>query len=60
MQLNAVTCLPCVAAQPDVIDLGDSRIVHLPFAQWLALEGQTKSARYDRLERNRARRSTMA
>ncbi|HNQ03555.1 MAG TPA: hypothetical protein PKH69_02980 [Thiobacillaceae bacterium] len=33
------------------MDLGDSRITHLPFADWLALEGQGRSAPYDRLGR---------
>jgi hypothetical protein len=51
MRLKAITCLPCVAAQPDVMDLGDSRIAHLPFAEWLTLEGQSRSAPYDRLSR---------
>jgi hypothetical protein len=51
MRLKAITCLPCVAAQPDVMDLGDSRIAHLPFAEWLAIEGQSRSAPYDMLNR---------
>ena len=51
MRLKAMTCLPCVAARPEVIDLTDSRIVHLPFAEWLALEGQSRSAQYDKLDR---------
>jgi hypothetical protein len=51
MRLKAMTCLPRVAAHPEVIDLGDSRIVRLPFAEWLALEGQSRSAPYDKLDR---------
>jgi hypothetical protein len=50
MQLKTITCLPCVAAQPKVTDLGDSRIIYLPFAEWLALEGQSRSAKFDKLE----------
>jgi hypothetical protein len=51
MLLKAITCLPCIAAQPDVMDLGDSRIMHLPFSEWLAIEGQCRSAVYDKLNR---------
>lgn len=51
MLLKSITCLPCVASQPDVIDIGDSRIVHLPFDEWLVLEGQSRSAPYNKLER---------
>ena len=50
MRLKALVCLPCVTTQFDATDLGDSRIVHLPFEEWLALEGQSRSAPYNKLD----------
>lgn len=50
MQIKVMACLPCVAVESDVVDLGGSRIVHLPFEDWLALEGQSRSAPYNKLD----------
>jgi hypothetical protein len=50
MRLKAVTCIPSVKGESDVTNLGNSRIVHLPFEEWLALEGQSQSAPYNKLE----------
>jgi hypothetical protein len=49
MQLRCITCLPRVTAK-SAIDLDGSRLVHIGFGEWLALEGQSRSAQYDKLE----------
>jgi hypothetical protein len=51
MKITSLTCLPAVAIEQSPIDLGDSRIVHISFEQWLAFEGQSRSAQFDRLQR---------
>jgi hypothetical protein len=55
MQLRTLACLPGVWAPPDAIDLGGSRVTRLTFEEWLALEGQSQSAVYNKLETNYTR-----
>src|SRR5437899_11136102 len=50
MQLRTLACLPRVWTPPDAIDLGGSRVTRVTFEEWLALEGQSQSAVYDKLE----------
>lgn len=50
MQARAITCLPAVMVPPEGIDLPNSRIARLPFEEWLALEGQSRSAPYNKLD----------
>jgi hypothetical protein len=50
MQLRAVACLPRVDAPPEGIDLAGSRITRVTFEEWLTLEGQRRSAVYDKLQ----------
>jgi hypothetical protein len=51
MRLRVLACLPRVDVPPGGVDLGPVRLVQLPFAEWLALEGQGQSAVYNKLER---------
>ncbi len=51
MRLRVLACQPRVATPPDGLDADLARLVHLPFHDWLALEGERTSAAYDRLER---------
>jgi hypothetical protein len=50
VRLRVLACLPRVTVPPAGIDLGSVRLVQLPFAEWLALEGQSRSAVYNNLE----------
>lgn len=51
MEIKVLTCLPRVTIESNCINLGDSKIRFLPFNEWLELEGQSKSAPYDKLRR---------
>ncbi len=50
MRVRVLACLPRIITEQDVVELGSSRIVHLPFQEWIALEGQSQSAAYNKLE----------
>jgi hypothetical protein len=46
-----LACVPRVDVPAGGIDLGPVRLIQLPFEEWLALEGQGRSAVYHKLER---------
>ena len=49
MKLRSLCCLPRVELNIDNAELLGSSILHIPFSEWLILEGQSRSAPYHKL-----------